>query len=388
MCQCVKTLSAKFIFVLYCIGVQNIYATELIDNQASLYIDSHDISILINETKEVILELRGKPERETDITFEVQHNELLTIYPNTLKIIPSDKSDKKWTLYIMGHEPGHTIVAAYNKTLADGLDLLNAFIRVTIQHSYLLEYISTIVGWTYFFAWSVSFYPQIYQNWKRKSVVGLNFDFLSLNILGFSLYGIFNIGLYYIPEIQEMYFERHPRGTNPVQLNDVVFAVHAAFATAITILQCYCYESGTQRVSTIARSLLCLFFLIIMTVLGLSLFNYITWLDFLYYCSTIKLTITLIKYIPQAYMNYQRKSTIGWSIGNVFLDFTGGTLSMAQMIINAYNYDDWESIFGDTTKFGLGLFSVFFDIFFIVQHYILYRGQSYEIMEGVNTASS
>lgn len=34
---------------------------------------------------------------------------------------------------------------------------------------------------------------------------------------------------------------------------------------------------------------------------------------------------------------------------------------------------DWQSIFGDPTKFGLGLFSVLFDILFIVQHYFLYR---------------
>lgn len=92
-------------------------------------------------------------------------------------------------------------------------------------------------------------------------------------------------------------------------------------------------------------------------------------------------------------MNYRRKSTVGWSIGNIFLDFTGGMLSMLQMMLNAYNYgnflsffsynfninfeffflDDWQSIFGDPTKFGLGLFSVLFDIFFMVQHYILYR---------------
>lgn len=34
------------------------------------------------------------------------------------------------------------------------------------------------------------------------SVVGLNFDFLALNIVGFSLYSIFNLGLYFIPEIE------------------------------------------------------------------------------------------------------------------------------------------------------------------------------------------
>lgn len=44
------------------------------------------------------------------------------------------------------------------------------------------------------------------------------------------------------------------------------------------------------------------------------------------------------RYTLQAYMNYQRQSTIGWSIGNVLLDFIGGWLSMLQMMINAYNF--------------------------------------------------
>ncbi len=35
--------------------------------------------------------------------------------------------------------------------------------------------------------------------------------------------------------------------------------------------------------------------------------------------------------------------------------------------------DDWESIFGDPTKFGLGLFSVCFDILFMFQHYVVFR---------------
>ena len=61
------------------------------------------------------------------------------------------------------------------------------------------------------------------------------------------------------------------------------------------------------------------------------------WLDFLYACSYLKLFITLVKYVPQAVMNYRRKSTVGWSIGNVLLDFTGGVFSIVQMFIVAYN---------------------------------------------------
>ena len=45
--------------------------------------------------------------------------------------------------------------------------------------------INVAFGWIYFVAWSLSFYPQVVENWRRKSVIGLNFDYLALNITGF-----------------------------------------------------------------------------------------------------------------------------------------------------------------------------------------------------------
>jgi cystinosin len=155
----------------------------------------------------------------------------------------------------------------------------------------------------------------------------------------------------------------------------------------------FLFKRGEQRVSTIARGILGIFFSILIVTALLSFYGRIHWLDFLNACSFIKLAITLIKYIPQAILNYRRKSTVGWSIGNILMDFTGGVLSMLQMILNSYNYsmkvlnffglkfkrenfkfsDDWQSLFGDPTKFGLGLFSALFDVLFIIQHYVLYR---------------
>ena len=114
-------------------------------------------------------------------------------------------------------------------------------------------------------------------------------------------------------------------------------------------------------------------FLFVTSVLISAAVDALTWLDFLTYASYVKLLITIIKYMPQAWMNFRRKSTEGWSIGNVLLDFTGGSLSMLQMIMDSYNLDDWSSFFGDFTKFGLGLFSVLFDTLFILQHYVCYR---------------
>ncbi|VDP67720.1 unnamed protein product [Echinostoma caproni] len=72
------------------------------------------------------------------------------------------------------------------------------------------------------------------------------------------------------------------------------------------------------------------------------------------------------------------KSTVGWSIGNVLLDFTGGVLSILQIFVVAYNDDDWSSVAGATGKLGLGLCTIGFDVLFMVQHFILYRSTSPE----------
>jgi hypothetical protein len=40
-------------------------------------------------------------------------------------------------------------------------------------HSDTVVSVNIVIGWVYFVAWSLSFYPQVYYNWTRKSVVGL-----------------------------------------------------------------------------------------------------------------------------------------------------------------------------------------------------------------------
>lgn len=43
-----------------------------------------------------------------------------------------------------------------------------AYVRVTNIHSHEVLLVCVVVGWIYFAAWSVSFYPQVYVNWRRK----------------------------------------------------------------------------------------------------------------------------------------------------------------------------------------------------------------------------
>lgn len=254
-----------------------------------------------------------------------------------------------------------------------------ARIRFLVIHSLTVEVIEQIIGWIYFLAWSVSFYPQVFENWKRKSVVGLSFDFLALNLTGFIAYSVFNVGLFWIPFVREQFLQVYPNGVIPVDANDVFFSLHAVLLTLVTIIQCCIYERGAQKVSKVAVGVLIVAWLFAFTMLFVTVAGKVSWLQFLFCFSYIKLAITLMKYFPQAYMNFLRKSTQGWSIGNVLLDFTGGSFSIMQMFLQSYNNDEWKLIFGDPTKFGLGLFSIIFDIVFITQHYCLYRkAQGYQ----------
>lgn len=247
-----------------------------------------------------------------------------------------------------------------------------AFIMINIARTRPLIRLSELFGWTYFLAWSLSFYSQVILNFRRKSVIGLNFDFLALNIVGFSCYLIYNWMMISSLTIQDEYHQRYPLSRIPVEMNDLFFTIHAVCITLVTIIQCFIYERGDQRVSKLALSFITVSLSLGLVLLFVHLFGKLSALDIIIYLSYVKLVITLIKYMPQAYMNYRKKSTVGWSIHNILLDFIGGTLSIIQMFVLAYNYNDWLQIFGNLTKFGLGAFSISFDILFIIQHYFLY----------------
>ncbi|XP_071117963.1 LOW QUALITY PROTEIN: cystinosin-like [Haliotis cracherodii] len=353
---------------------------------SKLTFSSSSLSVETQGTSQIDLKLDKQLNETAVVSFTYQIGDgaiedtekTLLIHPIPPVHLTTDVT--KVTVNVTGVSPGHLNLGV-NSSAEELEDLSDQFVRVDIIHSSALSVINAVIGWIYFVAWSVSFYPQVYSNYKRKSVVGLNFDFLCYNITGFLAYGFFNVGMFWIPLVKAQYFQEHARGINPVQLNDVIFTLHAVFVTLVTIGQCFIYERGGQKVSKVCTVLLAGTWLFAFIALFVAVGKKITWLEYLYYFSYIKLGVTLIKYIPQAWMNYRRKSTLGWSIGNVILDFTGGSLSLLQMFLIAYNNDDWGSIFGDPTKFGLGFFSILFDILFMTQHYCLYRGQNpYEIV--------
>jgi cystinosin len=237
-------------------------------------------------------------------------------------------------------------------------------------------------------SWSASFYPQPLMNWRRRSTHGLAIDFPLLNVLGFAAYTISTACFLYSPTIRNQYAARHPRSPEPtVRFNDLAFGVHAVILVAITYSQFYSRLWGFQvsHLQRSSRPVLGIVFGSIISVIGVAVFVWIhgdspdqnesdwAWIDVIYIFGYIKLIATFVKYIPQAWINFKRKSTKGWSIDQILFDIIGGVLSLLQLIIDASFQGDWSGITGNPLKFGLANVSIFFDLIFITQHYILYR---------------
>lgn len=299
---------------------------------------------------------------------------------DNLDVEPSESSDSCGTV----HRPKERTWAWILGPLVGGLIVGLALpLDVKAGQSSSWARLSSMIGWSYFFAWSVSFYPQLVLNCKRRSVVGLSLDFQLLNITGFTCYFIFNAAMYWNEQVKEEYREKHHGNSSAVKLNDVVFAGHAMLVTAATLIQIMIFydQPPLDRPDRLLRYA-------VSTGLGLVILGSVvlaliiaasyekvgtTWLTYLNLLAEVKVIITLTKYCPQVLMNCRRRSTDGWSINNVLLDLTGSIMSVVQLLLDAWSSEDWTAVTGNPAKFLLGNVSFFFDAIFIIQHYCLYR---------------
>lgn len=94
---------------------------------------------------------------------------------------------------------------------------------------------------------------------------------------------------------------KHNGHSNAVHLNDVFFAAHAALLAAFTLIQCFIYERGNQRVSRVCAAAIGLTVTASCVLFLLVLFDNRRFplLTFLYWLSWVKMGVTFFKYMPQ-----------------------------------------------------------------------------------------
>lgn len=160
-----------------------------------------------------------------------------------------------------------------------------------------------------------------------------------------------------------------------ITIHDLFFANHAFILANVIYIQFWYNGKTTANVCTIR---FCQFAIYGATLLLISTLSSTSILDVFYYLSAVKAVITLVKYIPQVILHMNNKSTIGWSLENVLLDFIGGICSLAQSIVDAVNAKNIYLVLGNPIKLALGLISLMFDVIFIFQ-YFYYRNNDTSI---------
>eukprot|EP01056_Protomagalhaensia_sp_Gyna25_P001255 Protomagalhaensia_sp_Gyna_25__1254@NODE_1627_length_1678_cov_55_348993_g1279_i1_p1_GENE_NODE_1627_length_1678_cov_55_348993_g1279_i1NODE_1627_length_1678_cov_55_348993_g1279_i1_p1_ORF_typecomplete_len284_score18_21PQloop/PF04193_14/2_4e12PQloop/PF04193_14/4_5e03PQloop/PF04193_14/1_5e10PQloop/PF04193_14/1_2e03DUF3302/PF11742_8/1_5SK_channel/PF03530_14/5_2e02SK_channel/PF03530_14/1_2_NODE_1627_length_1678_cov_55_348993_g1279_i18121663 len=240
----------------------------------------------------------------------------------------------------------------------------------------ILLVVAEISGWGYTLAWTASFYPQIYANFCRRNTDAVSLDGSTLNLLGYVAYVLYTNILYayevkhYLPRI--------------ITVQDVCFAVHALILTTVLLLQFRIYATSKLRVHPVTRA-------IIGAALVGWLFNALLWFSgfirfipfsrkpvkspwsVVEFFGLTNVLITMVKYAPQVYHNYRRKTTVGLDIRTFLLDMSGGALAMLQTALLAIHYEDTGFFTSNLTKLLLSCVGLSYDTIIIYQHYIQYR---------------
>ncbi|KIH86951.1 cystinosin [Sporothrix brasiliensis 5110] len=296
----------------------------------------------------------------------------------------------------------------------------------------ILSAISALCGWIYTISWSLSFYPQPLLNAKRRSTSGTTVDFPLLNCLGFLSYLLSTSAMRYSATVRAEYAARHHGLTPTVAANDVVFAAHALLLSLFVVSQYLLPQiwgwhkndeepaeeglsegdaatlsddrpqqnvrrrrlpRGNDKPSHFILGVMagCMAGVLFVTLLvvqgsGASRGGRATdtdaettpwqWLDVVYALGYVKVIVTLIKYSPQVLVNWRNRSTQGWSIYTMILDFVGGILSIVQLLLDSYRQHDWSGVTGNPVKLLLGNVSILYDLVFFTQHYVLYAESS------------
>ncbi|KAL0234666.1 hypothetical protein PCE1_001702 [Barthelona sp. PCE] len=217
----------------------------------------------------------------------------------------------------------------------------------------MTNWLINLLGVGYTLAWSLSFYAQPFLLFRRKRSDGLSKEFTHLNTLGFAGYTIYS-------------FVNRSIDPMAVSVEDIVFATHALILCSITSFMAQYYPSHGNNMKGWSK-----LFIVISIILMPIVHFFMGYTKLISYLGILKAVISFIKYVPQAYMNFRRKKTCGWSIGNILLDITGAVLSFAQMFMTSIIYDTMKP-FSNVPKLLLSLESFSFDILFITQHYCLY----------------
>ncbi|CCH62902.1 hypothetical protein TBLA_0I02440 [Henningerozyma blattae CBS 6284] len=245
--------------------------------------------------------------------------------------------------------------------------------------------IDDLLGLIYVSAWSISMYPPIIKNWKCNSSSAISIDFVLLNAAGY-FYLLTSLILqvyFWIPVSTELLNTEQQLLKPKVSVLDIIYCSNGFIMTVVLLTQVVWgrklwnfLKDKKRRMTNFFHKLLCLSIFCFTFITFQYIYNNIKngWSnsETLSYCNQLflmKISMSLVKYIPQVTYNYNRKSMKGYAIQGVFLDTIGGVASLAQLVVQLQRDQNFSFLVFITNfgKIGLGLVTLVFNFIFISQ---------------------
>ncbi|CAI4295174.1 BGP_1a_G0006040.mRNA.1.CDS.1 [Saccharomyces cerevisiae] len=248
-----------------------------------------------------------------------------------------------------------------------------------------------ILGIVYVTSWSISMYPPIITNWRHKSASAISMDFVMLNTAGYS-YLVISIFLQLY--CWKMTGDESDLGRPKLTQFDFWYCLHGCLMNVVLLTQVVAGAriwrfpgKGHRKMNPwYLRILLASLAIFSLLTVQFMYSNY--WYDWhnsrtLAYCNNLfllKISMSLIKYIPQVTHTSTRKSMDCFPIQGVFLDVTGGIASLLQLIWQlsndqGFSLDTFVTNFG---KVGLSMVTLIFNFIFIMQWFV-YRSRGHDL---------
>lgn len=154
------------------------------------------------------------------------------------------------------------------------------------------DILSNMCGVIYSLSWNLSFYPQMYTNYKLKSVAGFSLEYALLNPTGYVFYTIYCATGFINPNL----------GSGTVSWSDLFFSCHSLAMSFAHLIQTLIYSRGEKNKNFklwIIILLVCEYIVfIVFYALEVSRHNLPPGANVINMCGYLKAVITFVKYTP------------------------------------------------------------------------------------------
>ncbi|CAG99009.1 cystinosin-like protein ERS1 [Kluyveromyces lactis] len=239
-----------------------------------------------------------------------------------------------------------------------------------------------VLGITYVICWSVSVYPVVWANWKNGNANAVSFDYVVLNTVGYSC-------LLASMVLQKLFWAE---GTDETLIapeisgSDLIYCGHGTLLCFVLLSQFllgnrlwnFSHTTRTHpKMHTVYKRMFSIIMLVVLVITIIFFTDILTVglsnATLLSYCnnlSLVKITMSLIKHLPQVRHNFQRKSMAGFPIQSTCIDVLGSVCSLSQLALRLASKPQGltlMSFFTNFGKIGIGLITLLFNIVYVSQ---------------------